>query len=74
MEFIDLTAFRCPIPLVRVKMTLKGLAPGSQLHVLLSDQGSRSDVPAFLKKQGHSVETSITAEGALSLVVTKSEG
>ncbi len=55
-------------------MTLKGLAPGSQLHVLLSDQGSRSDVPAFLKKQGHSVETSITAEGALSLVVTKSEG
>ena len=53
-------------------MKLKGMAVGSQLHVLLSDQGSRSDVPAFLKKQGHNVEISTHDDGALLLVVTKS--
>ena len=69
MDFIDLTAFRCPIPLVKVKMLLKDLSAGSQLTVLLSDHGSRSDVPNFLKKQGHCVQSSVTEQGHLLLEV-----
>ncbi|MGI2258390.1 sulfurtransferase TusA family protein [Shewanella sp. GXUN23E] len=69
MEFIDLTAFRCPVPMVRVKMALKGLMPGMQLHVLLSDPGSRQDVPAFLKKHGFDVSQTQTPEGHLALVI-----
>ena len=73
MEFIDLTAFRCPVPMVRVKMALKGLATGMQLHVLLSDPGSRQDVPAFLKKHGFKVSQTETREGHLSLVIVRHE-
>lgn len=71
MEFIDLTAFRCPIPLVKVKMKLKGLSSGSQISVLLSDNGSRTDVPDFLRKQGHKVDVTLTEEGYLLLSITK---
>ncbi|MCF1428837.1 MAG: sulfurtransferase TusA family protein [Shewanella sp.] len=73
MEFIDLTAFRCPVPMVRVKMALKGLATGMQLHVLLSDSGSRQDVPAFLKKHGFEVSQTETREGHLLLVIIRHE-
>ena len=56
MIFIDLTLFRCPVPLVKIKLALKPMRDGEQLHILLSDSGSRRDVPQYLKKQGHVVE------------------
>ncbi|BDM64796.1 transcriptional regulator [Shewanella sp. NFH-SH190041] len=71
MLFIDLTAFRCPVPLVRTKLALKHLAPGEQLHILLSDTASRQDVPAFLQKQGHVLKYLSGPDGTLSLVITK---
>lgn len=71
MNFIDLTPFRCPLPLVKVKLALKTLSAGQQLHILLSDQGSRRDVPLFLKKQGYIVEDLCNDAAHLSLKVTK---
>lgn len=71
MIFIDLTPFRCPVPLVRVKLTLKSMSSGETLHILLSDSGSRRDVPLFLKKQGHTIEVLCDDALQLSLMVTK---
>ncbi|QIR14400.1 sulfurtransferase TusA family protein [Shewanella aestuarii] len=52
MKQIDLTTYRCPYPLVQVKLHLKQLQPGEILQVLLSDPGSFKDVPAWAKKSG----------------------
>ena len=71
MIFIDLTAYRCPVPLVRTKLTMKQMRPGEQLRVILSDHGSRKDVPNFLKKQGHGLEVIEDNQQVLELVVTK---
>ncbi|MFB2727569.1 sulfurtransferase TusA family protein [Shewanella mangrovisoli] len=71
MIFIDLTSFRCPIPLVKVKLALKSVSAGDSLHILLSDPGSRRDVPAFFKKQGHSVVTLQDDASQLGLLITK---
>lgn len=71
MNFIDLTPFRCPLPLVKVKLALKTMSADQQLHILLSDQGSRRDVPLFLKKQGHIVEELCNDAAHLALKVTK---
>ncbi|WP_372871826.1 sulfurtransferase TusA family protein [Shewanella sp.] len=56
MIFIDLTAFRCPVPLVQVKLALKRLPAGEMLEVALLDSASRRDVPAFLEKQGYLIQ------------------
>jgi tRNA 2-thiouridine synthesizing protein A len=69
MIIIDLTAHRCPYPLVQTKMLLKQLAAGDKLQILLSDPGSRQDVPQFLKKIGRNVEVSSDTPEALSLII-----
>ncbi|GIU51802.1 transcriptional regulator [Shewanella sairae] len=69
MVIIDLTSYRCPLPLVKVKLALKQLSSGESVRVLLSDPGSRQDVPRYLKKVGicHSITES--TESILSLVI-----
>ncbi|MCE9684650.1 sulfurtransferase TusA family protein [Shewanella sp. AS16] len=72
MVFIDLTSYRCPLPLVKVKLALKQLAVGEQLQVVLSDPGSRMDVPRFLKNQGHGLQELYNDANRLTLRITKS--
>ncbi len=50
MTFIDLTAYRCPLTLVKFKLAFKQLHEGEELQVALSDTGARTDVPRFLNK------------------------
>jgi tRNA 2-thiouridine synthesizing protein A len=69
MIIIDLTAHRCPYPLVQTKMLLKQLAAGDKLQILLSDTGSRQDVPQFLKKLCHKFEIIIDTPEVLSLII-----
>lgn len=71
MIFIDLTIFRCPVPLVKVKLALKPMRDGEELHILLSDSGSRRDVPQYLKKQGHIVQELHNDVSRLALIITK---
>ncbi|WP_445947171.1 sulfurtransferase TusA family protein, partial [Shewanella sp.] len=56
MIIIDLTAYRCPYPLVQTKLKLKQLAVGDKMQLQLSDPGSRQDVPAYLKKTAYPFE------------------
>lgn len=69
MIIIDLTAHRCPYPLVQTKLMLKQLVHGDKLQLLLSDPGSRQDVPRFLKKQGYRYEILIDDAQVLGLLV-----
>lgn len=71
MIIIDLTSYRCPLPLVKVKMALKQLSEGDSVSVLLSDPGSRQDVPRYLKKIGVSHFITEDSSSVLSLTVTK---
>ncbi|NKF50559.1 sulfurtransferase TusA family protein [Shewanella sp. WXL01] len=71
MEFIDLTSYRCPYPLVQVKLLMKQMVKGDNLLVYLSDPGSRQDVPAFVKKMGFGIEIKEQTDLRLSLVISK---
>ena len=52
MEQLDLTPWRCPEPLIRLKLWLRQARPGQSLLILLADPGSRQDIPAYLRRQG----------------------
>lgn len=54
MEHLDLTPWRCPEPLIRLKLWLRQAMPGQSLSIQLADPGSRQDIPAYLQRQGHS--------------------
>lgn len=64
MHYLDARGLRCPLPLLRLKQTLNGLAAGSELHVVTTDPGSVKDFQAFLRQAGHSlVELREEADG-----------
>ena len=71
MILIDLTPYVCPYPLVKVKLLLKQMKVGEQLHVLLSDPGSRRDVPLLIKKMGFDIEIIAEQTHCLSFIITK---
>ncbi|MGB0893468.1 MAG: sulfurtransferase TusA family protein [Parashewanella sp.] len=73
MLFIDLTQYRCPLPLVKTKLLLKKMTQGEQLQLLLSDPGSRQDVPQFLTKQGYLVKELLNNDSNLHLLITKTQ-
>lgn len=66
-EQLDLTPWRCPEPLIRLKLWLRGARAGQSLLILLKDPGSRQDIPAWLLRQGHQVQRLQESEAALTL-------
>lgn len=49
----DASNERCPLPLVNLRMLLKKANSGDSCVVLLSDSGSKSDIPKLLNQQGY---------------------
>ncbi|WP_429099759.1 sulfurtransferase TusA family protein [Aeromonas rivipollensis] len=69
MEQLDLTPWRCPEPLIRLKLWLRQARPGQSLYLILGDAGSRQDIPAYLQRLGHSVRPLEESAARLSLLL-----
>lgn len=69
MEQLDLTPWRCPEPLIRLKLWLRQARPGQSVCIQLGDAGSRQDIPAYLHRQGHHVQTREESATRLSLLL-----
>ena len=52
---LDATGLDCPMPLLKAKRALNGMAVGEQLRVLATDQGSVRDFRVFAEQSGHSL-------------------
>ena len=47
---IDARGLNCPLPILRTKKTLNGMASGQVLHIMATDPGSIRDFLAFAKQ------------------------
>ncbi len=59
---LDTKGMNCPMPVLKTKKAIDALQAGQVLEVISTDAGSKSDIPALLKRLGH------------ELVGTKEEG
>ncbi|MGR6780756.1 sulfurtransferase TusA family protein [Moritella viscosa] len=50
MQELDCRAFTCPLPLIKVKLWLKQVELGTEITVLLTDSGSRQDIPTIFNQ------------------------
>lgn len=50
---LDARGLRCPMPLLKLKQALHGMAAGDEIEVRTSDPGSVRDFQAFLRQAGH---------------------
>jgi TusA-related sulfurtransferase len=55
---LDASGLRCPMPLLKTKLELNGMAPGEMLLVIASDSGSARDIPAYLSLTRHELVSS----------------
>lgn len=53
---LDATGLHCPLPLLKAKQALAGLAPGQLLEVRATDAGSWRDMASFTELSDHQLE------------------
>lgn len=70
---IDLTGYRCPIPVIRAEAALRGLAPGARLRIVADDPLAAVDLPHFCREAGHTVEQLPSDPPLCVFLVTRGE-
>ena len=67
---VDVIGLRCPIPVHRVRVALKGLEEGV-IHVMGDDPESLHDIPALLERLGLPPATITQTGDSWLYVITK---
>ncbi len=50
---LDCKGLSCPMPILKLAKTMKGMNSGEVLEMEGTDPGSKNDVPGWCKKTGH---------------------
>jgi tRNA 2-thiouridine synthesizing protein A len=50
---LDTRGLKCPLPVLRARKAMQGVAPGEMLQVLATDPGTVRDFQAFCEATGH---------------------
>lgn len=70
-ETIDARGMPCPGPLMNLIGAIRRGQVGQVFEVLSSDEGSRTDIPAWVAKARHELVEVIPADGYARYVVRK---
>jgi TusA-related sulfurtransferase len=68
---IDARGMPCPGPLMSLIGAIRDGGVGEVLEVLSSDEGSRTDIPAWIRKAGHEMVELEEEDGFVRFVVRK---
>ena len=52
---LDCRGLNCPLPILKTKKAIMGIAPGDVLKVVATDPGSIPDMAAFSRRTGHQI-------------------
>ncbi len=67
---LDAKGLNCPLPILRTKKALNGMAQGDMLEVLATDPGSVKDFESFCRQTGNELVSS-TQDGNVFKFVIK---
>jgi len=68
---IDARGMPCPGPLMSLIGAIREGTVGDTIEVLSSDEGSRTDIPAWVAKAGHELVEVVDDEGYTHFVIRK---
>ena len=52
-ETLDCFGLLCPMPIIKISEKIKELQLGQVLEVIATDEGIRTDLPAWCERTGH---------------------
>ena len=68
---LDTKGMNCPLPILKAKKAIKGLAAGETLQVLSTDPGSVKDFEAFCRSTGNELMDTSEADGVFTYMIKK---
>ena len=68
---IDASGLNCPLPILRAKKALSGMASGQILRVVATDPGANRDFLAFARQTGNELLEVNQLEGAMLFLIRK---
>ncbi len=68
---LDARGLNCPLPILRAKKALNGLAAGKVLKVMATDPGAVKDFQAFAKQTGNTLLSSDETGGEYVFLLRK---
>ncbi len=69
---LDASGLNCPLPILRAKKSLAGIASGQILRIIATDPGSTKDFEAFTKQTGNELLESKEEGGKFYFLIRKS--
>ncbi len=66
-----MSGLKCPLPVLKARKLLRGLAEGDELRVLATDPGAPADFAAFCAEAGHQLMDSARQGDRLVLLIRK---
>ena len=73
-ELYDLKGLKCPLPVLKARRRLEGMAPGAALWVETTDPLAVIDIPHFCREHGHLLEATEAGEGCHRFLIRKGAG
>ena len=68
---LDARGLNCPLPILRTKKSMNGMAIGDVLKVIATDPGSVKDMEAYAKQTGHELVDSNDDGGEFTFYIKK---
>lgn len=73
MNEIDLRGLKCPLPALKTRKRLLGLAPGERLVVLADDPLAGLDIPHLCASEGHRLLSSERTGAAFRFAIERGD-
>ena len=70
-KIVDARGQRCPMPVLMTAKAAKELSTGQLMRIDATDNGARSDIPAWASQTGNELVESSEDQGVLSFVIRK---
>ena len=70
-QVLDAKGLNCPLPILRARKALGGMATGAVLQVLATDPGSVKDFEAFCRTTGNELVSSSNDGGVYSFLIRR---
>ena len=68
-QILDTKGMNCPLPILKARKALKGMAGGETLQVLSTDPGSVKDFEAFCRTTGNDLLESAEDGGVYTFLI-----
>jgi len=71
MTELDLSGLKCPLPVLRTRKALLGMAPGERLRVVCTDPLAGIDVPNLIRETGDILEEQTQDASRIRFLIRK---